>query len=95
MMNSETINVVDAWINYSKFYTRLSKAMNHVIMEEYQLGMNDFYFLYFLGEAENQALQQAQLQALLQLSPSALSRMTTRLISYKGLNLIEKKVSRL
>lgn len=84
------MNIIDAWMNYSKFHMRILKAMNHTLMEEYQLGMNDFYLLYFLGEADEGELQQSQLQTLMELSPSALSRMIVRLIKYKQLNIIEK-----
>ncbi|WP_042422779.1 hypothetical protein [Geomicrobium sp. JCM 19039] len=62
------MNIIDAWMNYSKFHMRILKAMNHTLMEEYQLGMNDFYLLYFLGEADEGELQQSQLQTLMELS---------------------------
>lgn len=90
MADQSKIHVMDAWINYSKFYTRISKAMNYLLLEQHQLGLNDFYFLYFLSEANNNELQQSELQSLVQLSPSALSRMVTRLLDYKGLTIIKK-----
>ncbi len=56
MADQSKIHVMDAWINYSKFYTRISKAMNYLLLEQHQLGLNDFYFLYFLSEAKKQRI---------------------------------------
>ncbi|MFS0784948.1 MarR family transcriptional regulator [Shouchella sp. 1P09AA] len=91
MTNQDDFQIVDAWINYSKFHIRITKAINHVLMEHYHVGLTDFYFLYYLGESPENELQQSELQTLTQLSPSALSRMVSRLKEYKGVTILEKK----
>ncbi|QVY62564.1 MarR family winged helix-turn-helix transcriptional regulator [Cytobacillus gottheilii] len=71
--------LIQTWINFSKFHNRITRALDQVLQQKYQLGLNEFYFLIFLNEAQENKLRLSELQKMVGLSQSALSRLVSRL----------------
>ncbi|MDF2519271.1 MAG: MarR family transcriptional regulator [Sphingobacterium sp.] len=71
--------LINTWINFSKYHNRISNALDHILQVNYQLCLNDFYILMFLYQAEDNKLRLSQLQKMVGLSQSALSRLVSRL----------------
>ncbi|WP_080844031.1 MarR family winged helix-turn-helix transcriptional regulator [Cytobacillus gottheilii] len=77
MNNSDEL--IQIWMNFSKFHNRITRALDQVLQQKYQLGLNEFYFLIFLNEAQEKKLRLSELQKMVGLSQSALSRLVSRL----------------
>ncbi len=71
--------LIQTWINFSKFHNRITRTLDQVLQQKYQLGLNEFYFLIFLNEAQENKLRLSELQKMVGLSQSALSRLVSRL----------------
>lgn len=71
--------LIEPWINFTKFHRRLNKALDHVLQQQYHLNLNEYYLLYHLSKAEQGQLRLSELKPKIGLSHSALSRLVTRL----------------
>lgn len=71
--------LIHIWMNFSKFHNRITRALEHVLQQKYQLGLNEFYLLILLNETEEKQLRLSELQNMVGLSQSALSRLVSRL----------------
>jgi len=83
-------HIVDSWVNYAKFYSRLQSSLDYVLQQQYQLSLNEFYFLYYLSKADDKTLRLTQLPPKVGLSLSAISRMVTRMESYHNNQIVKK-----
>lgn len=77
MNNPEQL--IHTWVNFSKFHNRIIQALDHLLQKKHQINLNEFYLLMFLNESEEKKLRLAQLQNMIGLSQSALSRLVSRL----------------
>ncbi|WP_368901952.1 MarR family winged helix-turn-helix transcriptional regulator [Oceanobacillus oncorhynchi] len=89
MDNNELFN---AWFNLTKYHTRLLKAMDYALHEQFQLGIKEFYLLYYLTQSEERQMKLSDLVPKVDLSHSALSRLVTRLEMHRGEALVKRKV---
>lgn len=76
---NEPKQLITTWVNFSKYHDRISSALNHALQERYQLGLKEFYALMFLSQSEDKKLRLSQLQKMVGLSQSAMSRLVSRL----------------
>lgn len=76
---NEPEQLINTWVNFSKYHDRISNALNHALQEHYQLGLKEFYVLMFLNQSEDKKLRLSQLQKMVGLSQSAMSRLVSRL----------------
>ena len=83
-------HIVDSWVNYANFYSRLQSSLDYVLQQQYQLSLNEFYFLYYLSKADSKTLRLTQLPPKVGLSLSAISRMVTRMESYHNNQIVKK-----
>ncbi|MEF2096925.1 MarR family transcriptional regulator [Peribacillus castrilensis] len=81
-MNTQK-NVLNPWVNFSKYHNRISNSLDHILQENYQLGLKEFYLMMFLYESEEKKLRLSQLQKMVDLSLSAVSRLVSRLENHK------------
>ncbi|MGG5325861.1 hypothetical protein IGJ83_003442 [Enterococcus pernyi] len=72
------MNVFSKWIELEKYYQEKQKGLA-LIVKKHGLELNSFYVLYYLNEAPEQALKLNNLEDVINLSQSALSRLITRL----------------
>ncbi|MFD1065100.1 MarR family winged helix-turn-helix transcriptional regulator [Oceanobacillus locisalsi] len=80
-----------AWIHLSKYYDRILKAMDFTLQDQYQLGIKEFYLMYYLAQSEQKKMRLSELVPKVGLSHSALSRLVTRLEQYRGEPLVERQ----
>lgn len=71
--------LIHTWVNFSKFHKRITHSLDYFLQQKYHLGLNEFYFMMFLNETSEKKLRLSQLQNMIGLSQSALSRLVSRL----------------
>ena len=81
-MNTQK-NVLNHWVNFSKYHNRISNSLDHILQERYQLGLKEFYLMMFLYESEEKKLRLSKLPQMVDLSLSAVSRLVSRLEKHK------------
>lgn len=86
----KTENLLETWVNFSKYYNRISNAIDHTLKKHYELDIKEFTLLYTLSEASDKKLRLQDLHSKIDLSLSALSRMVSRLQNYKDGELVSK-----
>lgn len=79
------------WINLTKYHDRLLKAMDYSLHHQFQLGINEFYLLYFLAQTGEKKMRLSDLLPKVGLSHSALSRLVSRMEKYRGQSLVQRK----
>lgn len=67
------------WVNFSKFHNRVTQSLDRFLQQKYHFGLNEFYLMMFLNETSEKKLRLSQLQNMISLSQSALSRLVSRL----------------
>jgi DNA-binding MarR family transcriptional regulator len=88
MNNNELFN---AWVSLTKYHDRLLKAMDYTLKDQFQLGMKEFYLMYYLAQSEQKKMRLSDLVPKVGLSHSALSRLVTRLEQYRVGSLVERQ----
>lgn len=88
MNNNELFN---AWINLSKYHDRILKAIDYTLQDQFQLGIKEFYLMYYLAQSEQKKMRLSDLVPKVGLSHSALSRLVTRLEQHRGGSLVERQ----
>lgn len=73
---SELLNV---WLSLSNIHTHLNEKLEQALLQEYDLSLKEFYVLHFISNAEEKKLRLLQLQELVGLSQSAVSRLVVRM----------------
>lgn len=71
--------LIHAWVNFSKFHNRVTQSLDYFLQQKYHFGLNEFYLMMFLNETSEKKLRLSQLQSMITLSQSALSRLVSRL----------------
>lgn len=88
MNNNELFN---AWINLTKYHDRILKSMDYTLQDHFQLGIKEFYLMYYLAQSEHKRMRLSDLVPKVGLSHSALSRLVTRLEHHRGESLVERQ----
>lgn len=78
------------WINLTKYHNRLLKAMDYSLHHQFQLGINEFYLLYYLVQTDERKMRLSELFPKIGLSHSALSRLVSRMEKYRGESLVQR-----
>lgn len=81
----------NAWISLTKYHDRLLKAMDYTLQNQFQLGIKEFYLMYYLAQSEQKKMRLSDLVPKVGLSHSALSRLVSRLEQYRGESLVERQ----
>jgi DNA-binding MarR family transcriptional regulator len=66
---------MDHWLTIDSIQNKLKKELENVLQAEYGLSLKEFYVLYYLSKAPEKKLRLQQLQEMVGLSQSALSRL--------------------
>jgi DNA-binding MarR family transcriptional regulator len=88
MNNNELFN---AWISLAKYHERILKAIDYTLQDQFQLGIKEFYLMYYLAQSEQKKMRLSDLVPKVGLSHSALSRLVTRLEQHRGDSLVQRR----
>lgn len=66
---------MDDWLSLDNLQNKVKKELETVLQKEYSLSIKEFYVLYYLSKSPDKKLRLQQLQELIGLSQSALSRL--------------------
>ncbi|MDP1513150.1 MarR family transcriptional regulator [Paenibacillus sp. CMAA1739] len=79
MQDNNNIEFLNIWLSLNKLQTNINDELEHALQENYSLSLNEFLVLYFLSQTEEKKLRLQQLQEMVGLSQSALSRLVVRM----------------
>ncbi|MEI3597922.1 MULTISPECIES: MarR family winged helix-turn-helix transcriptional regulator [unclassified Oceanobacillus] len=83
-----------AWIKLTKYHDRILKAIDYTLHDQYQIGIKEFYLMYYLQQSEQKKMRLSDLVPKVGLSHSALSRLVTRLEKYRDGALVERQADK-
>ena len=66
---------MDYWLSIDTILNKVKKDLENVLQTKYSLSLKEFYVLYHLSKAPDKRLRLQQLQEMIGLSQSALSRL--------------------
>ncbi|MCR8656507.1 MarR family winged helix-turn-helix transcriptional regulator [Paenibacillus endoradicis] len=76
MHNNELLN---NWLSLSDIQTSINNKLETALQDKYSLSLKEFYVLYFLSQTSEKKLRLQQLQEMVGLSQSAISRLVGRM----------------
>lgn len=82
---------MDHWLTIDSIQNKIKKDLENVLQTEYSLSLKEFYVLYYLSKAPEKKLRLQQLQEMVGLSQSALSRLVGNMEA-KSCGALEKQV---
>ncbi|RAV05056.1 MarR family winged helix-turn-helix transcriptional regulator [Paenibacillus sp. YN15] len=77
-INTWTNGLLDGWMALSQLQSEVAAKLEQELKARHNWSLNDFYLLYFLSVAPEKKLRLQQLEAMLGLSQSAVSRLVSR-----------------
>lgn len=81
MVRMESIpqkQLINNWFSFSNLQTKITNELESILQQKHQLSLKEFYVLLFLSEAPEKKLKLQQLQNMVGLSQSAMSRLVSR-----------------
>ena len=82
---------MDYWLSIDSIQNKLKKELEDVLQAEYSLSLKEFYVLYYLSKEPDKKLRLHQLQEMIGLSQSALSRLVGNMEA-KSCGALEKQI---
>jgi DNA-binding MarR family transcriptional regulator len=67
------------WLSLSHIQSRINDELERSLQEKYGLSLKEFYVLHFISQTEEKKLRLQQLQEMVDLSQSAVSRLVARM----------------
>ncbi|MFJ7508936.1 MarR family winged helix-turn-helix transcriptional regulator [Peribacillus simplex] len=80
-MNNKQEELIKSWLSFTQFHDTVSKELEHFLQQKYKLALKAFYVLLFLAETPEKQLPLQELQNMIGLSQSAMSRLAVRMES--------------
>ncbi|WP_438431199.1 MarR family winged helix-turn-helix transcriptional regulator [Gorillibacterium sp. sgz500922] len=77
-MEPRTNGLMEGWLALSQLQMGVAAKLEQELLSRHNWSLNDFYLLYFLSVAPGKKLRLQQLEAMLGLSQSAVSRLVSR-----------------
>lgn len=77
--NEQNARLLKGWLGLTAVQAAVARDLERALQEQHQLSLNECYVLLFLSEAPEKKLKLFQLQEMVGLSQSALSRLVNRL----------------
>lgn len=75
--------LLNNWLNITSIQSFIANELERTLQDHYNLSLNEFYVLYFLSQSDEKKLRLQQLQEMVGLSQSAMSRLVDRLEAKK------------
>jgi DNA-binding MarR family transcriptional regulator len=71
--------ILDNWLSLTNIQMSMNNKLETALQENYSLSLKEFYVLYFLSQTNDKELRLLQLQEMVGLSQSAISRLVGRM----------------
>jgi len=91
MKNTVANDLITSWLSLSHIQMNVAAALEAKLMENYQLSLKEFYVLLSLSGAPDKQLKLQQLESMVGLSQSAVSRLVSR-FEAKGCGALQRTV---
>ena len=72
-------SLINTWLSFTHIHAELSNDLDRALQEKHQMPLNEFYVLLYLSQAPEKKLRLLELQRLVGLSQSAMSRLSVRM----------------
>lgn len=79
MKTNQEKELLDNWLSITNIQMNITNELENAMQKNHNLSLKEFYVLYFLSQTSEKKLRLQQLQELVGLSQSAMSRLVTRL----------------
>ncbi|MEK5478575.1 MarR family transcriptional regulator [Paenibacillus sp. FSL R5-0407] len=91
-MGKEPMNsLLGNWLSLTQMQMGITSKLEAALQEKHQLPLNEFYLLLFLSEAPEKKLKLQQLEDMVGLSQSAVSRLVSR-FEAKGCGALQRTI---
>ncbi|MCU6710567.1 MarR family transcriptional regulator [Paenibacillus sp. J5C_2022] len=71
-------NILAGWLQFTQWHYSVSSLLEQALSDKHGLSLKEFYMLYFLYEAPERKLRLQELESMVGLSQSAMSRLVSR-----------------
>jgi DNA-binding MarR family transcriptional regulator len=78
MVLMQNNQMITNWLSFTNIQTKITNELESILQENHQISLKEFYVLLFLSEAPEKKLKLQQLQNMVGLSQSAMSRLVSR-----------------
>ncbi|MDW7615218.1 MarR family transcriptional regulator [Peribacillus simplex] len=79
MKNNQENDYLDNWLSITNIQMSISNELESALQKNHTLSLKEFYVLYYLSKTSDKQLRLQQLQEMVGLSQSAISRLVGRL----------------
>ncbi|MCY9002447.1 MarR family winged helix-turn-helix transcriptional regulator [Peribacillus frigoritolerans] len=79
MKNNQENEYLDNWLSITNIQMSITNELESALQKNHTLSLKEFYVLYFLSQTSDKQLRLQQLQEMVGLSQSAISRLVGRL----------------
>ncbi|MGG4494969.1 MarR family winged helix-turn-helix transcriptional regulator [Brevibacillus reuszeri] len=79
MKTNSQKDMLSDWLSLTQIQTTITNELEEALQDKFNLSLNEFYVLYFLSQTKEKKLRLQQLQDMVGLSQSAVSRLVGRL----------------
>jgi DNA-binding MarR family transcriptional regulator len=90
MNNKNAEDLITGWLSFTHIQMKVANELEARLQENYQMSLNEFYLLLFLSQAPEKKLKLQQLESMVGLSQSAVSRLVSR-FEAKGCGALERQ----
>ncbi|MCM3782672.1 MarR family transcriptional regulator [Neobacillus mesonae] len=71
-------DLINSWLSLTHIQMNIENLLDQALQANHELSLNEFYMLYFLSQAPDKRLKLQQLESMVGLSQSAMSRFVAR-----------------
>lgn len=91
MSTNQKQDLITSWLSLTQTQAMITNELEQTLQQQHDLSLNEFYVLLFLFEAPEKKLRLQQLQAMVGLSQSAISRLVSR-FEAKGCGAMQRAI---
>jgi DNA-binding MarR family transcriptional regulator len=91
MEANQNNQLISSWLSFTHVQMKVADELESILQQNHQLSLNEFYVLLFLSETPEKKLKLQQLQSMVGLSQSAMSRLVSR-FEAKGCGALKRHI---
>jgi DNA-binding MarR family transcriptional regulator len=91
MESNQKNQLISSWLSLTNIQLKITNELENMLQQNHQLSLKEFYVLLFLSEVPEKKLKLQQLQSMVGLSQSAMSRLVSR-FEAKGCGALKRHI---